>query len=345
MTAPTSTLAVRPLVPADEPDVLRLLFASLAGGPTGERTADFFRWKHLDNPFGPSIALGAEVGGELVGVRLVMRWGLLSAGSRVTAGRMVDTATHPDHRGRGIFRDLTTASLDLARADTDVIFNTPNGSSRPGYLKMGWTQVGVVSTSISPVRPLRLARGAQAALRRVDRPAPAAVDCPLPRLGDVLAAHEEEVDDLLAARRAAAGDRLVTDTDLDWLRWRYVAVPGLDYRAVPVLDGGRLRGLGIGRLRDRAGLRELTLSDVIVAPGDGAARRRVLRAARRSRVDHVATHLPERDDAARRDLLAAGYVTSSRVGLTLTTLPLRWLPVDPVDARCWSLPLGDLEVF
>ena len=263
MTASLTGLELRPLDPTDEAAVLRLLQSSLAGGPTGERTSDFFRWKHVDNPFGASLMLGAFDGARLVGVRLVMRWAFRVAGRRVTAGRMVDTATDPDYRGRGIFQQLTTVALTRARDDIELIFNTPNASSRPGYLKMGWQDVSVVATSFAPVRPLRFARGSRSALQARGQETVFDSATDLPSLGDVLAAHEGDVSDLLEARRDAGGRRLATDADLAYLRWRYAAAPGLDYRAVPVVRDGRLAALGIGRVRPRGGLRELTLAEVL----------------------------------------------------------------------------------
>jgi GNAT superfamily N-acetyltransferase len=344
VTAELVGLQVRPLDDSDEQAVLGLLQASLAGGPTGERTSEFFRWKHLDNPFGASLALGAFDGSRLVGVRLVMRWAFRLHGRRVTAGRMVDTATDPEYRGRGIFQQLTTAALVQAHIDTDLIFNTPNASSRPGYLKMGWQDVGVLATSFSPVRPARFLRGARAALRAAgtDRVYDTAADHP--RVAEILTAHEADVQDLLAVRSADAEDRLVTDADLDYLRWRYADAPGLDYRALPVVRGGRLYGLGIGRIRPRAGLRELTLAEVLARPDAADDVRQVLRGCRRADVDHVATHLPP-TVASRRLLRRSGYLTSGRVGLTLTTHPLRDLPVEPTAPASWGLSLGDIEVF
>lgn len=344
-TRTTADLTIRAFTPADEPAVLKLLERSLAGGPTGERTAAFLRWKHFDNPFGRSIGLVATDGDELAGVRLVMRWAFDLDGRRVTAGRMVDTATDPAYRGRGIFRDLTTAALEIARGDIDLIFNTPNASSRPGYLSMGWTEVGILPTSVRSVHPLRLARGLRSALARREsvggRSLPAT---PLPGVAEVLTADASEVEQLLASRHAPRG-RLVTPQSGNYLRWRYADVPGLDYRAVRVHRAGRLTGLGIGRLRRRGPLVEFTLAEVLHAADDVASARQVLvLAATGSGADHVATHVA-RSNPTRRGLRRAGYLTTRRIGLTLATLPLTTLPIDPTDLDAWALSLGDIEVF
>jgi hypothetical protein len=274
-----------------------------------------------------------------------MRWGFDLADRPVRGGRMVDTATDPAYRGRGIFRDLTTAAIDIARDDIDLIFNTPNASSKPGYLKMGWTEVGTLSTSGRPVRLIRTAVGVRAALaRRENRRTRALPSSDLPPAADLLRDVMPEVTRLLAARPRAA-DRLSTSLSGEYLRWRFGEVPGLDYRAVPVRRGGELVGLGIGRLRHRGPLAEFTLAEILHAADDVRSARDVLRAAaRESNADLVATYVAPGTSTATA-LRRAGYLTTRRVGLTLTTRPLSELPVDPARLDAWALTLGDVEVF
>jgi GNAT superfamily N-acetyltransferase len=341
----STSLTIRALRNDDEPAVLALLETALAGGPTGSRTGDFLTWKHFANPFGRSIGLVAEDAGRVAGVRLVMRWQFELGGELVTAGRMVDTATHPEYRGRGIFKDLTLAALEIARDDTALIFNTPNSSSMPGYLKMGWQEVGTIATSIRAVRAGRMVVGARAALRRSQaRPGRPLPEPDLPSAVDLLRHEGSDVEAVLSARHRDPS-RLQTCGGVDYLRWRYAQVPGLDYRAVPVRDSGRLTGLGIGRLRRRGPLTEFTLSEVIHGSDDLSAARTILHeAAHSSGADHVATHVAPGTPTSRA-LLPRGYLTTRRVGLTLTTRPLRPLPLDVTDPDRWALTLGDVEVF
>jgi GNAT superfamily N-acetyltransferase len=334
---------VRPLQPEDEPQVLELLTASLAGGPTGERTPQFFRWKHRDNPFGPSPGWVAVAGNRIVGVRLLMRWEFEFGGRVVRAVRMVDTATAPDWQGRGVFKRLTLTALEEVE-DVDLVFNTPNSNSLPGYLKMGWSEVGRVPVLIRPVAPLRLARAVvrgavrQSAVSSVPPP----IASSLPRVDDVLSARAPEVDALLGARRRRE-DALSTRRSPAYLTWRYGAGSGLDYRAVPVEREGRLVGLGVGRLRHRGPLRELTLGEVLHGAEDRAALTQVLRrSARNSAVDHVVTTLPRADRTA---AAGAGFVQAPRAGLLLTARPASALPVDTRLPSSWDLRLGELEVF
>lgn len=348
MTTSTPAVAydVRELRPDDEPAVLDLLTASLAGGPTGERTLDFLRWKHRDNPFGASPGLVAVTrDGTLTAVRLLLRWELQAGQETLRAVRAVDTATHPAHQGRGLFRRLTLEALESVASDADLVFNTPNDQSRPGYLKMGWQVVAALPVALRPVRPLRFLQGVRSSGQRPVTGLEAPLSSALVPARELLALRQAELAELvLAAGVGADRTRLRTRTSPEFLRWRYGAPPGLDYRAVVVEGAGGLRGLGLGRLRWRGGLREFTLGEIIVRPGDTPAARAVLRRAAHAGVDHVATHLTPGSvlpAAGRR----SGYLTIPGRGLVLVVNPRRKLPVPVLDPTAWALSLGDLELF
>src|SRR5207247_2560043 len=121
----------------------------------------FFRWKHVDNPFGRSFMLVAEAEERILGLRAFMRWRFAAGGREVGAVRAVDTATHPDFQGRGIFSLLTRAALDSLPADVGFVFNTPNEKSGPGYLKMGWHEVGRIPIAIRVRNPMGFVRRAR----------------------------------------------------------------------------------------------------------------------------------------------------------------------------------------
>ena len=144
---------VRPATADDREQILSLLAASL-GWRDDARYRELFEWKHERNPFGPSLAWVVERDGRVVAVRLFMRWEFRRGGSTLRAVRAVDTATHPDHQGHGLFTALTQHALEACRAEgVAFVFNTPNDQSRPGYLKLGWREVGRPSVAARPGRP------------------------------------------------------------------------------------------------------------------------------------------------------------------------------------------------
>jgi GNAT superfamily N-acetyltransferase len=314
-----------------------LLDAALGGGPAGQRSPEFFRWKHHQNPFGQSFMLVAESAGQLIGLRAFLRWRFEGGGRSVQAVRAVDTATHSAYRGMGVFSRLTRTAVEELRGQVELVFNTPNSLSRPGYLKLGWHEVGRVPVAIQVRRPLRMVRSARARTGpRSPRPEVAAQ--PAARVLE----RGEQVARLLARSRPANDGRLRTSRDVEYLRWRYGLAPLLGYAAVTEDDADGLRGLAIFRVRPRGGLWESTVAEVLVSAGDRSTARRLLRrVAAAAPVDHLTVHLgDETASGARRRLLPA----LGGIGLVVNPLSDDVRP-DPGQLRSWALSLGDLEVF
>ncbi len=233
---------VRRLDDADLDEVLDLLRLAL-GWELTPRFRRYFEWKHRTSPFGSSPGWVAVDGGRIVGVRLFQRWELAQGTNRVGAVRAVDTATHPDHQGRGIFRMLTmTAVEELTGDGVGFVFNTPNTKSMPGYLKMGWSIGGRLPVGVLPApRPRSLLR-LRAARTGADR-WPLDTD-----VGEQATfARDDEV--------APSDDRLGIVRSTDYLTWRY-GWEELGYRRSRI-DGADL----VWRLRRRGDATELTLSD------------------------------------------------------------------------------------
>jgi GNAT superfamily N-acetyltransferase len=322
---------LRPYEPGDEAAVINLLDASLGWVPDAQHR-DFFAWKHRDNPFGPSPAWVATVGGRVVGFRTFLRWEFVLDGRVVRAVRAVDTATHPDHQGQGVFRALTLHALgELAAEGPDriaFVFNTPNARSRPGYLKMGWQAVGrlgVLSRPRSPTALVRLARARTAAGKWSARS-----DAGMP-VSEALA-DTGAVTDLLAS--LPRGDGLATHRTPEYLSWRYGFAP-LDYRAVTG-PAGPVGGMVVFRLRPRGAALEAAVCEELVPGDDPRLLSHLLaRALRESGADH-AVRLAGQGPRA-------GFVPVPGQGPTLVFRGIG-LSAMPAASR-WHLGLGDVELM
>lgn len=108
----TDDLEIRRATDDDRPAVIDLCRASL-GWKAGDPNEAFFAWKHDQNAFGTSPAwVAVTPDGTLAGLRVFLRWRFRRPdGSTFDAVRAVDTATHPDWQGRGIFTRLTLGAL------------------------------------------------------------------------------------------------------------------------------------------------------------------------------------------------------------------------------------------
>lgn len=327
-TVQDETIDVRLAESEDRGAVLGLLGEVLDWG-SGEHA--LFAWKHDENPFGTSPTWVALDGDDVVGLRTFMRWEHTApTGEVLRTVRAVDTATRQSHQGRGIFRRMTLQALDDLRAEgVAFVFNTPNDNSRPGYLKMGWSMVGRLPTSVRVTSP-----GALTRLFRARVPADVASTQATGGLpaGEVLASPA--LDELLAT--AARPPGLHTHRTPDYLRWRYGFEP-LAYRAIALDDDVR-RGLAVFRLRRRGPALECALCDAIVPAGAARARRALLRAVtRQCGADYVIRIGGPAIDGN-------GFVRLPGQGPVLVHRAIaEGVPGSRLDD--WSLSLGDVELF
>jgi GNAT superfamily N-acetyltransferase len=317
-------LDARAATPDDDPAVLDLLRTSLGWRPEDDDEA-LFVWKHRDNVFGRSPSWVAVSDGAIVGYRTFMRWEFVGDdGAVVTAVRAVDTVTHPDFRGRGIFKTLTLQAVgELTLAGTGIVFNTPNDQSRPGYLRMGWSLVGRLPTGIVPAAPSSVPTVLRARVPADLWSQPTRAGRPAPELladGSAAAA--------LLAHAPHQGFR--TRRTPEYLRWR-TQLPGLHYR---VLLAGRDPAEGglVFRVRRRGPAVELVVVEELVP--DLRTGWRLLRRALEDTAADYAIGL--------RSAPAPGLLPLPGQGPLLTSRPLAATP--PARGR-WRLTLGDVELF
>jgi GNAT superfamily N-acetyltransferase len=197
-------MTIRQPHPNEIPNMVQLLKESL-GENLIKKSVEVWNYKHVKNPFGPSHVLLAEKEEQLIGLRAFMSWKWQQGDKAWQAWRAVDTATHPNHQGKGIFKTLTLQALDeVAQKEPCFIFNTPNEKSRPGYLKMGWKALGKLKIALVPF----IVYVVHALLNSSKYRKP---------INDLDLAEVCHKDNLIKA----ATQKLFTPKSVDYLHWRY----------------------------------------------------------------------------------------------------------------------------
>ena len=157
--------------------------AGRATSATGRSSA----WKHEANPFGRSpswVAVRRRPDRRLPHLPPV---GARGAGRRRLrwSGPSTPPPTPTTRAGASSAGSPCTPSRSCTADGVDAVFNTPNDQSRPGYLKMGWHQLGRPTCRSCPARPAAVVRA---------RPQP-------PPAGEVVRAVHDR-----ASRRRRLGD-------------------------------------------------------------------------------------------------------------------------------------------
>lgn len=293
--------------------------ASLGKTETLPQSPETWLWKHFQNPFGESRIVVAELDGRIAGVRPYLRWRFLTPeGDRLEGLRAVDTATHPDFRRRGVFRAMTVEANRLAETEGfDLVFNTPNEASRPGYLSMGWVSVGKPRLYVRFRRPWSLTGRGDSG--RIPPP-------------------EMVLDDAVELKHGQAyNDRtplgLRTERTASYLRWRFVEHPTVPY-LTPMRGSGIFVRPGL-----RRGRTELVVSELLEVRDE-----ELTGLAKRARADYLVASF-RTDSPEARMVRRHGFLPIPLTGLTLVALPFSSRATAARDLENWDLSLGDLELM
>lgn len=320
-------MIIRTATPSDIPSIVSLLKLSL-GESLLPKSEAYWKWKHIDNPFGVSPILLAEENGELAGVRAFMRWGWTDGEQQFRAVRAVDTATHPDHQGKGIFRKLTLQLVEECRRDgVSFIFNTPNSKSKPGYLKMGWVEAGKVSIRLSPVNIAKIAKNVLLSGARSPAPEDQSMEF-----------EDSEIRHLLERdRRFRAG--IGTDVNVAYLDWRYRQVPGIKYLFFTFREA-ELTTLIIGRIKSSKLGNEFRVTDCFSA--ERAISRKCRREFRKFAKRRGGDFITASDQVGERLLMGLNFRVGPSTTVNLLDFPH---PEKLLSFGNWNPSLGDLELF
>lgn len=242
----------------DIPEIVSLLRLGL-GESLLPKSEIYWRWKHVDNPFGKSLVLLAVDKSKIVGVRTFMRWKWRSGDQVIEAVRGVDTVVHPDYQGNGMFGKLTLALIDHCRENGyGLLFSTPNRKSKRGYTKLGWAEAGKLPIQMKMVKPVSMML--DVVLRKKTLQSNAL------KTDESIAYYLSNagLSRLILLNNTLYGSHVITEHSVDTLTWRYANVPVAEYHAGGVEDT-ELRALFFYRIKHTFAGKELRITDVFLS--------------------------------------------------------------------------------
>jgi GNAT superfamily N-acetyltransferase len=319
----------------DIPEIVSLLKSSL-GESLMPKSEAYWRWKHIQNPFGPSPVLIARENDMLVGVRAFMRWQWRWKGEILNAVRAVDTATHPDYQGKGIFKKLTLALVDKCKERGDhFVFNTPNSSSKPGYLKMGWQETGKLPITFCLCKPIGMAMSLAGRSSKLEAHNAESLKYFLGHAG---------LQNLISDHLTQSTNNIATNYSMQYLRWRYLDVTVADYEACGYEESGSLKALMFFRLKESRAGNELRITDLFIRDKNDAKFlwKELVRRMNHHHANYVT--LSGRSDVRGFFLNKLSLKFSLGPSVTVRDLAMDIFPTVN-HFNNWTPSLGDLELF
>ena len=327
-------MEIREATNSDIPMIVALLKLSLGEGlmPKSEQ---YWRWKHVENPFGQSPVLLCMEDSELVGIRAFMRWNWTLEGKVYKAVRAVDTATHPQHQGKGIFTKLTIRLLEHCKQmGDDFVFNTPNLQSKPGYLKMGWKEAGKLPIDLNVQRPWSMIGNLLFHKDGTNSE---------PQEDNLRYFLEHPGIDLLVKGHIEKYDKIGTALSTSYLTWRYLDVPVANYLAVGDEHDGKLNGLVIGRIKQSRLGKELRITDAFLTENVNKKElmRKLAHVKKANKIDYTTI-----SGTAKKNTGALGNGLTASIGPIVTVRSLTMTDLHPFQRFMkWAPSIGDLELF
>jgi len=106
-------------------------------------TMEYLQWLYVENPAGKAVGMDAVSGGQLAAHYACIPAKVALNGASVNALLSLNTATHPDFRGQGLFTNLARLTFKAAESGGfSAVYGVANANSTPGFVrKLGFQLV------------------------------------------------------------------------------------------------------------------------------------------------------------------------------------------------------------
>ena len=113
-------------------------------------TRQYFKWLYSDNPSGEVLGFDAYDGKRLAAHYVCVPASLLYEGKQIRGLLSLNTATHPDYRGQGLFKKLAGLTYECAaEAGYELVYGVANANSTPGFVRsLGFQLVAALEASL-----------------------------------------------------------------------------------------------------------------------------------------------------------------------------------------------------
>lgn len=238
-----SDLIIREATEADL-DTIRELILAIG---LDERNRSYDQWRFFGGPYGICPSIIAMDGDRAAAFYTVWPVKLKLGNEIILGAQSMDTMTHPDYRGRGLFVKLAMACYEVCAArGYEALYGFPNSNSYPGFLRrLNWDHTGDIPHW---VRPLKLSK--HQAVPRVLGPMADAATCLLPSgsVGNTQISFgipDATALQLLIDQSSDEKNTCRVHRELEWLHWRYAPEAEKDYEWVCAYRDGKLVGFGV----------------------------------------------------------------------------------------------------
>ncbi|MCB9229284.1 MAG: GNAT family N-acetyltransferase [Deltaproteobacteria bacterium] len=139
-----------------ESHIIRLSeLLTLVFGKKQEHGTSYLKWQYQENPYGTALGFDAFYEGQLAAHYVTIPIKAILNGNEARGLLSLNTATHPDHRSKGLFTALAEKTYVRAKeSGYEFVVGVANGNSTHGFTrKLGFDLVTPLSAKIGLGNP------------------------------------------------------------------------------------------------------------------------------------------------------------------------------------------------
>lgn len=232
---------------------------------------DYLEWQYCNNPAGLPFFSLAYDDKKVVGQYLVIPMNYVLNGKKVLGTLSLNTLTHPEYQGRGLFIELAKATYEICD-ENDIVFTLgfPNPLSYGGFIKkLDFKEIGTAELLICPLKPIKILKG----ILNKNK---------LKHGGDIPFAWENTQLDNKTFRLLEIHDKenydnfwvnldlqkFATQKDFEFINWRYLQIPGRKYFPIVVVNGDQISALCVLRVEKVMNINTAIIMDFLIRPNN-----------------------------------------------------------------------------
>lgn len=234
---------------------------------------NYLKWQYIDNPAGQAFLFVARQisSNAIAGQYLVIPIRYMINGKVILGSLSLNTLTHPEHQGKGLFTKLASETYDYC-SEQEVKFTIgfPNPNSFPGFIrKLHFTHLGDPSLSIKFLRPFssffkvlkktKVKHGGQLPFESIQ-----SNDI---QQFDLLNNQNSEIYDTFW-QTVQSQYSISTNKDFAFMQWRYAKIPTRNYKVFAYVSGKTILGLIVMKFEHVWNLNAGIVMDLLVINND-----------------------------------------------------------------------------
>lgn len=272
----------------DEEAILELQQAIYGEVADKNRWLRWWNWKYKQNPAGEAIIQVACRGNQIVAQYAITPVKMKFGGRFIAAAQSVDTMTHPEYQGRGIFTALSAEVFrEAARRNVAIIYGLPNKLT--SWHEKNWLKIGRLEFMIKPIDTNKIIR------KYISPEIPNRICAGLVKMATGLLFHErrDKSEEGISITRITAFDKRADGLwetvsgdykigvvkDKVYLNWRYTGLSENEYEIYFAEKQGKAIGYLVLKCLPQQGLNAGYILDLMVPLREQAVARSLVRKA------------------------------------------------------------------